>query len=640
MSEAEEFSNEDQDYKYWAFISYSHHDDAWAKWLHKSLETYSVPRGLVGRHTSKHGDIPKRVFPVFRDREELPGAADLSAKIKHALSKSRNLIVICSPKSSTSKWVNEEIKTYKAMGRDDRVLCLIINGEPNASDHPERGLQECFPEAVRFRVDPSGQISSVRAEPLAADVRKGKDGKFDANLKLLSGVLDVGYDELRQREKRRKLHRQIRNLGVSAVLSLFTFLGYLAIADAGLGVPGRDRIQTLLDHNDISVMRRAHSFKEIRDHASPLRRTLVDALEKIRNSDGWIESSFNPKQEHWVEIWAHSQSLCGILKTPEVDNEEARTFVNALELPFTSGMTVEKDGVKFGWQSHKKFAPAGRRAPEETETIAEPAYWTAAALVSALSRPGLLTEVERHRFEGRFFYTQEVLKLYRPLDDGGWNMFPKQKELELHNPYTSALALFALLETRKAGLPWDGSTERRDQLLRATAQWLINKFDDDVEGKDPGWHGVSESANQIYDGLTLQIYAELLRAEAEAGIELPPAILKQIPLHLMKTVDRDFDFPVASGEFSASMTDHTGRQTMGKESIGFLWYPWAIDASTRWLERAEKHGAPQEERVRVRRALGHLVIDLGKEAVIKASTDWTFIAAELLNGLSNIPQPD
>ncbi len=628
MSDTEKLSNENQGYKYWAFISYSHHDESWAKWLHESLETYSVPRSLVGRNTDKHGELPKRVFPVFRDRDELPGAADLGGKIRNALSESRNLIVICSPRSSASKWVNEEIKTYKAMGRDDRVLCLIVDGEPNASDNPQNGLQECFPEAVRFRVNASGQVSSERAEPIAADVRKGKDGRQNAKLKLLSGVLDVGYDELRQREKRRKLRRQVRNAGLTTFLVLFSVFGYLALADSGLGIPGRDAIQRLLDRNDLSVMRHAHSMKEIREQAVPLRRTLVDALEKGRDSDGWIQTNLNPKQDRSIELWSHSQSLCGILKAPEVSNEEGRSFVTGLDLPFTSGITLEKDGVKFGWPSHKG-----------EETIAEPALWTAAALASALARPGLLNEEEQQRFKGRLIYTQEVLKLYRPIEDGGWNMFPQQKDLDQHNPYTTALALLALLETRKAGLPWEGSTERRDQLVRATAQWLIDKFDDDVEGKAPGWHGVAESANQIYDGLTLQIYAELLRAEAEAGIELPPPILTQIPLQLIRTVDRDLNFPVSSGEFSAPMTDHTGRETVGKESIGFLWYPWAIDACVRWLERAEKRGGPPEERVRVRRALGHLVVDLGPAAATKASTDWTFIGAELLNGLSDVRTP-
>ena len=39
----------DPDYK--AFISYSHADEAWARWLHRALEGYRVPRRLIGRET-------------------------------------------------------------------------------------------------------------------------------------------------------------------------------------------------------------------------------------------------------------------------------------------------------------------------------------------------------------------------------------------------------------------------------------------------------------------------------------------------------------------------------------------------------------------------------------------------------------
>ncbi|MBD0325477.1 MAG: toll/interleukin-1 receptor domain-containing protein, partial [Pyrinomonadaceae bacterium] len=75
-------------YKYWAFISYSHADEEWAEWLHKSLETYRIPKKLVGREIPV-GTVPRRLFPVFRDRDELPGASDLGGNIKQALSQSR-----------------------------------------------------------------------------------------------------------------------------------------------------------------------------------------------------------------------------------------------------------------------------------------------------------------------------------------------------------------------------------------------------------------------------------------------------------------------------------------------------------------------------------------------------------------------
>lgn len=194
-------------HKYWAFISYSHSDEEWAQWLHKYLETYRVPKALVGRQT-KLGAVPRRPFPVFRDRDELPSASDLGANLTRALSQSRNIIDICSPKAAVSKWVNEEIKAFKALGREDRVFFLIVDGEPNA--RPDSGMLECFPPAVRFRIDGNGGLTDVPTEPVAADARKGKDGRANAKLKLLSGILGVGFDELKQREKQRQLHGRIR----------------------------------------------------------------------------------------------------------------------------------------------------------------------------------------------------------------------------------------------------------------------------------------------------------------------------------------------------------------------------------------------------------------------------------------------
>src|SRR5262249_5363291 len=91
-------------YKYWAFISYSHHDQSWAEWLHRVIETYRVPKRLVGRE-SMNGPVPKRLYPVFRDRDELPASADLNERVTTALAQSYYLIVICSPRSAVSRWV-------------------------------------------------------------------------------------------------------------------------------------------------------------------------------------------------------------------------------------------------------------------------------------------------------------------------------------------------------------------------------------------------------------------------------------------------------------------------------------------------------------------------------------------------------
>ena len=72
---------------YRAFISYSHSDERWARWIHSRLETYRVPRHLVGQDSAK-GPVPRRVGRVFRDRDELSAGGDLSASVREALAAS------------------------------------------------------------------------------------------------------------------------------------------------------------------------------------------------------------------------------------------------------------------------------------------------------------------------------------------------------------------------------------------------------------------------------------------------------------------------------------------------------------------------------------------------------------------------
>src|ERR1041385_7788248 len=130
-------------YKYRAFISYSHADEAWGKWLHQKLERYRVTSKLVGR-TTRNGVVPARIGRCFRDQAELSAPSHLSETLQHALADAQALIVICSPRSAASHWVDEEIKYFRSLGRGDSIYALIVDGEPRAKDP----LAECFPPAL------------------------------------------------------------------------------------------------------------------------------------------------------------------------------------------------------------------------------------------------------------------------------------------------------------------------------------------------------------------------------------------------------------------------------------------------------------------------------------------------------------
>lgn len=154
-------------HRYDAFISYRHvePDRSWAKWLHGALETYRVPRQLVAE------GYPKRLTRVFRDEEELPANADLSSQITAALDESRFLIVVCSPRAVESRWVNAEVEHFRKLGRHDRILALLIEGEPAASF--PKALVEIRSSVVDAASDGTTSTREVieDVEPLAADVR-------------------------------------------------------------------------------------------------------------------------------------------------------------------------------------------------------------------------------------------------------------------------------------------------------------------------------------------------------------------------------------------------------------------------------------------------------------------------------------
>ena len=214
--------------KYRAFLSYSHRDAKWADWLHKALESYRPPKILVGTTTAR-GPVPKRLTPIFRDREELASATDLGAVINDALQQSACQIVVCSPQAAKSHWVNEEIIAFKRLGGEDRIFCLIVAGEPNATDQPAAVEEECFPPALRYRLGTDGLLSDARTEPIAADARPGKDGKHRAKLKLIAGVLGLGYDALRRREQQRR-NRRLFALTCAALAGMVVTSGLAAYA--------------------------------------------------------------------------------------------------------------------------------------------------------------------------------------------------------------------------------------------------------------------------------------------------------------------------------------------------------------------------------------------------------------------------
>jgi tetratricopeptide (TPR) repeat protein len=191
------------DVRYTAFLSYSHKDAAAAGRLHRRLEAYRIPKRLVGSD-SPRGPVPERLSPIFRDREELPAASDLSETVRTALAQSGALIILCSANAAGSLWVAEEIDTFRKLHPHRPILAAILDGDP----------PDCFPEALRA----FGQDGTWH-EPLATDLRPQADGKHLGLLKLVAGITGLGLDDLVQRDASRRV-RRITTLGTMALVAM------------------------------------------------------------------------------------------------------------------------------------------------------------------------------------------------------------------------------------------------------------------------------------------------------------------------------------------------------------------------------------------------------------------------------------
>ena len=201
------------DARYTAFLSYSHTDAAAAARLHRRLEAYRIPARLVGTETPR-GPVPRRLWPIFRDREELPAASDLSETVRAALAESGALIILCSPAAADSLWVAEEIETFRGLHPDRPILAAILDGDPPG----------CFPQALRA----FGQDGTWH-EPLATDLRPGKDGNHLGLLKLVAGITGLGLDDLVQRDATRRVRRVTAVTGV-AVIAMLVMAALAAVA--------------------------------------------------------------------------------------------------------------------------------------------------------------------------------------------------------------------------------------------------------------------------------------------------------------------------------------------------------------------------------------------------------------------------
>ena len=328
----------EQQKEYYAFISYKREDEKWAKWLQHKLEHYKLPSNLNGRT-----DLPRQIRPVFRDTSELnPG--NLPQQIHDALEASKFLIVVCSPRSARSEWVNREIETFIAMGKKNFIIPFVIDGSPHAADSAE----ECFPPAILNL--PADQ------ELLGANV--GEMGRDAAVVKTVAQMFGVRFDTLWKRFER----EQKRKRSVIIAVVAFFFLAVLGVA-AYIWRQARD-LQVAVDgyQTNLSRVLSEKATALVDEGDSYLARMLcLEALPPNRPYTPEAETALRKALQHDNAILrGHTDEVRSVSFSPD-----GKTIVSA-----SFDHTVRIWDTKSGWQvgaplrGHTDFVHSASFSPD------------------------------------------------------------------------------------------------------------------------------------------------------------------------------------------------------------------------------------------------------------------------------------
>ncbi|MCR5801793.1 MAG: TIR domain-containing protein [Lachnospiraceae bacterium] len=247
---------------YNAFISYKHAeiDSEVASTVQRSLEHYRIPAKLQ----KKTGH--KRIERIFRDKDELPITNNLGDTIQTALENSDYLIVICSPHTKESIWVQREIDYFLKSHPEEKVLTVLADGEPI----------ETIPEVLltdeKEIVDPDGSVHTiiVPQEPLSCDFRLPRKKALREELpRIVATLIGCTYDDLMNRQRQYKMRR------MSAIFALFMAV---AVGFGGYMMYSRDQIRQSRDE-----------IKESRDRINELyEETLRSQRETLKNQSRYL----------------------------------------------------------------------------------------------------------------------------------------------------------------------------------------------------------------------------------------------------------------------------------------------------------------------------------------------------------------
>lgn len=195
-----------------AFISYSHAADG-----------RLAPAVQSGLQRLARPVFQRRALHVFRDETGLSTNPHLWGSIESALDASEWFVLLCSPESATSEWVNREVATWLERKPLDHLLVVVTDGSLSfrADGSVDDDVTTCLPRSL---------VDVLTGEPRWLDLRWARDdaqldlrnGRFRAAIAdLAAPIHGIAKDDLESEDVRQQRRaRRLAGVGVAAVAAL------------------------------------------------------------------------------------------------------------------------------------------------------------------------------------------------------------------------------------------------------------------------------------------------------------------------------------------------------------------------------------------------------------------------------------
>src|SRR5262249_35537504 len=165
----------------------------------------------------------------------------------------------------------------------------------------------------------------------------------NSRLKLIAGLLGIGFDDLRRRElARKRQRRQICSLAcVAATVAMAAI--YVGLADNDINVPKSTEIRRALDRHSLTIFRPIASHDEIVRKGSAVRKQL-----RSRLVGAVREGKVNSDSDSDYDIWTLAQIAAAIYRDPDASNDDIRWLTPLLDQIFQKDFLFMSNGEPIG----------------------------------------------------------------------------------------------------------------------------------------------------------------------------------------------------------------------------------------------------------------------------------------------------